>query len=284
MKVFAKYIKLSPVAKAIIFAFLTFYSILTLFPLIWLVYNSVKTNNDFLANPFGLPQLSKLQLKNYYDAWVTMGIQRFTINSLIISSVSVIFSLIISSMAAYAIERMIWRSSQKVLNYFLSGIMVPIQIILIPLFINFKKLNLLDSRVGLLIPTVAFALPTSIFILTGFYKTIPRELEEAALIDGCSVYKIFYKIILPLTMPAFVTIAVFNFLGAWNDLLIPLVLIQTPEKMTLPVGLLNFRGMYGAELTKMFAAVVISAIPSIIIYFVLQDKLLKGMIAGAVKG
>ncbi|AZT91505.1 carbohydrate ABC transporter permease [Caldicellulosiruptor changbaiensis] len=281
---FAKYIKLSPVAKAIIFAFLTFYSILTLFPLIWLVYNSVKTNNDFLANPFGLPQLSKLQLKNYYDAWVTMGIQRFTINSLIISSVSVIFSLIISSMAAYAIERMIWRSSQKVLNYFLSGIMVPIQIILIPLFINFKKLNLLDSRIGLLIPTVAFALPTSIYILTGFYKTIPRELEEAALIDGCSVYKIFYKIILPLTMPAFVTIAVFNFLGAWNDLLIPLVLIQTPELMTLPVGLLNFRGMYGAELTKMFAAVVISAIPSIIIYFVLQDKLLKGMIAGAVKG
>ncbi|ADQ05828.1 binding-protein-dependent transport systems inner membrane component [Caldicellulosiruptor hydrothermalis 108] len=281
---FAKYIKLSPVAKAIIFAFLTFYSILTLFPLIWLVYNSVKTNNDFLANPFGLPQLSKLQLKNYYDAWVTMGIQRFTINSLIISSVSVIFSLIISSMAAYAIERMIWRSSQKVLNYFLAGIMVPIQIILIPLFINFKKLNLLDSRIGLLIPTVAFALPTSIFILTGFYKTIPHELEEAALIDGCSVYKIFYKIILPLTMPAFVTIAVFNFLGAWNDLLIPLVLIQTPELMTLPVGLLNFRGMYGAELTKMFAAVVISAIPSIIIYFVLQDKLLKGMIAGAVKG
>lgn len=281
---FAKYIKISSAAKIVIFAFLTFYSILTLFPLIWLVYNSVKTNNDFLANPFGLPQISKLQLKNYYDAWVTMGIQRFTINSLIISSVSVVLSILISSMAAYAIERMIWRSSQKVLNYFLAGIMVPIQIILIPLFINFKKLNLLDSRIGLLIPTVAFALPTSIFILTGFYKTIPRELEEAALIDGCSVYKIFYKIILPLTMPAFVTIAVFNFLGAWNDLLIPLVLIQTPELMTLPVGLLNFRGMYGAELTKMFAAVVISAIPSIIIYFVLQDKLLKGMIAGAVKG
>ena len=281
---FAKYIKISSVAKAVIFAFLTFYSILTLFPLIWLVYNSVKTNNDFLASPFGLPQISKLQLKNYYDAWVTMGIQRFTINSLIISSVSVVLSILISSMAAYAIERMIWRSSQKVLNYFLAGIMVPIQIILIPLFINFKRLNLLDSRIGLLIPTVAFALPTSIYILTGFYKTIPRELEEAALIDGCSVYKIFYKIILPLTMPAFVTIAVFNFLGAWNDLLIPLVLIQTPELMTLPVGLLNFRGMYGAELTKMFAAVVISAIPSIIIYFVLQDKLLKGMIAGAVKG
>lgn len=281
---FARYIKISSAAKIVIFAFLTFYSILTLFPLIWLVYNSVKTNNDFLANPFGLPQISKLQLKNYYDAWVTMGIQRFTINSLIISSVSVVLSILISSMAAYAIERMIWRSSQKVLNYFLAGIMVPIQIILIPLFINFKKLNLLDSRIGLLIPTVAFALPTSIYILTGFYKTIPRELEEAALIDGCSVYKIFFKIILPLTMPAFVTIAVFNFLGAWNDLLIPLVLIQTPELMTLPVGLLNFRGMYGAELTKMFAAVVISAIPSIIIYFVLQDKLLKGMIAGAVKG
>jgi len=170
----------------IILLFLTLYSIITLFPLIWLFYNSLKTNNDFLANPFGLPSLSKLQLKNYYDAWVTMGIQQFTINSLIISSVSVIFSILFSSMAAYAIERMIWRSSQKVLNYFLAGIMVPIQIILIPLFINFKKLNLLDSRIGLLIPTVAFALPTSIYILTGFYKTIPRELEEAALIDGCS--------------------------------------------------------------------------------------------------
>jgi len=281
---FSRYVKMSTLTKVIILLFLTLYSIITLFPLIWLFYNSLKTNNDFLANPFGLPSLSKLQLKNYYDAWVTMGIQQFTINSLIISSVSVIFSILFSSMAAYAIERMIWRSSQKVLNYFLAGIMVPIQIILIPLFINFKKLNLLDSRIGLLIPTVAFALPTSIYILTGFYKTIPRELEEAALIDGCSVYKIFYKIILPLTTPAFVTIAVFNFLGAWNDLLIPLVLIQTPELMTLPVGLLNFRGMYGAELTKMFTAVVISAIPSIIIYFVLQDKLLKGMIAGAMKG
>jgi len=282
--VFAKYTKISTVGKIIILSFLTIYSVITLFPILWLAYNSVKTNNDFLANPFSLPSLSKLQLKNYYDAWVTMGIQKFTLNSLIISCTSVLLSLIISSMAAYAIERMIWNSSQKVLNYFLAGIMVPIQIILIPLFINFKKLNLLDSRIGLLIPTVAFALPTSIYILTGFYKTIPRELEEAALIDGCSVYKIFYKIILPLTMPAFVTIAVFNFLGAWNDLLIPLVLIQTPELMTLPVGLLNFRGMYGAELTKMFAAVFISAIPSIIIYFVLQDKLLKGMIAGAVKG
>ncbi|ADL41458.1 binding-protein-dependent transport systems inner membrane component [Caldicellulosiruptor obsidiansis OB47] len=281
---YAKYTKISTVGKIIILSFLTIYSVITLFPILWLAYNSVKTNNDFLANPFSLPSLSKLQLKNYYDAWVTMGIQKFTLNSLIISCTSVLLSLIISSMAAYAIERMIWNSSQKVLNYFLAGIMVPIQIILIPLFINFKKLNLLDSRIGLLIPTVAFALPTSIYILTGFYKAIPRELEEAALIDGCSVYKIFYKIILPLTMPAFVTIAVFNFLGAWNDLLIPLVLIQTPELMTLPVGLLNFRGMYGAELTKMFAAVFISAIPSIIIYFVLQDKLLKGMIAGAVKG
>jgi len=282
--VFTKYTKISTVGKIIILSFLTIYSVITLFPILWLAYNSVKTNNDFLANPFSLPSLSKLQLKNYYDAWVTMGIQKFTLNSLIISCTSVLLSLIISSMAAYAIERMIWNSSQKVLSYFLSGIMVPIQIILIPLFINFKKMNLLDSRIGLLIPTVAFALPTSIYILTGFYKSIPRELEEAALIDGCSVYTIFYKIILPLTMPAFVTIAVFNFLGAWNDLLIPLVLIQTPELMTLPVGLLNFRGMYGAELTKMFAAVFISAIPSIIIYFVLQDKLLKGMIAGAVKG
>lgn len=281
---FTKYTKISTVGKIIILSFLTIYSVITLFPILWLAYNSVKTNNDFLANPFSLPSLSKLQLKNYYDAWVTMGIQKFTLNSLIISCTSVLLSLIISSMAAYAIERMIWNSSQKVLSYFLSGIMVPIQIILIPLFINFKKMNLLDSRIGLLIPTVAFALPTSIYILTGFYKSIPRELEEAALIDGCSVYTIFYKIILPLTMPAFVTIAVFNFLGAWNDLLIPLVLIQTPELMTLPVGLLNFRGMYGAELTKMFAAVFISAIPSIIIYFVLQDKLLKGMIAGAVKG
>lgn len=279
-----KYGKKITAGQVIIFIFLIFYSVLTLLPFIWLFYNSLKTNPDFLSNPFALPTFSKLQLKNYYDAWVTMGIQKFTLNSVIISTTSVVFSLLFSSMAAYAIERMIWSSSQRVMNYFLMGIMVPVQIILIPLFINFKKMNLLDSRIGLLIPTIAFALPTSIYILTGFYKTIPRELEEAALIDGCSVYKIYYKIILPLTLPAFVTIAVFNFLGAWNDLLIPLVLIQTPELMTLPVGLLNFRGMYGAELTKMFAAVVISAVPSILIYLVLQDKLLKGMIAGAVKG
>jgi len=164
--VFTKYTKISTVGKTIILSFLTIYSVITLFPILWLAYNSVKTNNDFLANPFSLPSLSKLQLKNYYDAWVTMGIQKFTLNSLIISCTSVLLSLIISSMAAYAIERMIWNSSQKVLSYFLSGIMVPIQIILIALFINFKKMNLLDSRIGLLIPTVAFALPTSIYILT----------------------------------------------------------------------------------------------------------------------
>lgn len=272
------------VKKLILWIPLTLYGLFAIYPLFWLFYNSLKTNSGFLAHPFSLPGITKLVWSNYRDSWVTMHVGTFTINSLYVSTLSVVISVLISAMAAFAIQRLRWKLSGTVMNYFLLGIMVPVQAILIPLFINFKDMGLLNHRTMLVLPYVAFALPTTIFILCGFYETLPRELEEAAVMDGCSVYRIFWSIIVPLMKPAFITVAVLNFLGAWNELLISLVLVNKKELMTLPVGLLNFRGQYGAELTKMFAAIIASIIPSLVIYFVLQDRITKGMISGAIKG
>ena len=270
--------------KAILWVSLLLYGLFAIFPIFWLFYNSLKTNNSFLAHPFALPGISKLVWSNYYESWVTMHIGTYTLNSLYIAVLSVGGGVIIAAMAAFAIKRMIWKLSRTALTYFLLGIFVPAQATLIPLFLNFRDMGLSNTRNTLILPYIAFALPTTIYILCGFYESIPRELEESCVIDGCSVYRIFWNIILPLSKPAFITVIVLNFLGAWNELLMALVLVTNSELMTLPVGLLSFMGQFGSQLTKMFSAVIISILPSLLIYFLLQDKITKGMYSGAIKG
>ena len=170
------------------------------------------------------------------------------------------------------------------MGVFLIGVMIPIHSTLIPLFMAFNKIKLLNSYISLILPYVAFALPTSIFILGGFMATFPREIEEAAVIDGCSMKGVFWRIIFPLSKSSIATISIFNFVNAWNELMFALIFMSEDRKMTLPVSLTRFKGQYSTSWTIQLAAVVIMVLPSLITYFFLNDRIIKSLTIGAVKG
>ncbi len=258
------------------------FAITCLYPLIWLFLNSFKTNDELFANPWAFP--SSFDLTNYKVALVEGNIVRYFLNSSFIAVITVSVTVVLSSMASYAIARMNWKNSERMLNIFLLGMMIPIYATIIPLFSMFAKINILDTPAAVIIPNIAFGFPIAVFILSGFFKTIPRDIEEAAVVDGCNIYRIFFQIIAPISKSSIVTVAVVIFINTWNDLLLPQIFLTSADKMTLPVGLNEFKGMYSIDYVTMIAAVVLTVIPSIIIYIVLHKNIMEGMVAGAVKG
>lgn len=258
------------------------YAITCLYPMVWLILSSFKSNEELFANTWGLP--SALEITNYVTAIVQGKIGRYFINSVITSIASVVICVVLASMVSYAITRMQWKLSKMVLRLFLLGMMIPMYATIIPLFSIFNKLDLLNTYISVIIPHVVFGFPMAIFILAGFMEGIPRELEEAAVMDGANIYQIFGKIIAPITKPSIVTVAVITFVDAWNDLLIPQIFLTSSEKMTLPVGLTEFEGLHTTNYVASIAAVVITVIPSIVVYGILHKNIMEGMVAGAVKG
>lgn len=258
------------------------YAITCLYPMVWLILSSFKSNEELFVNTWGLP--SALEITNYVTAIVQGKIGRYFINSVTTSIASVVICVVLASMVSYAITRMQWKLSKMVLRLFLLGMMIPMYATIIPLFSIFNKLDLLNTHISVIIPHVVFGFPMAIFILTGFMEGIPRELEEAAVMDGANIYQIFGKIIAPITKPSIVTVAVITFIDAWNDLLIPQIFLTSSEKMTLPVGLTEFEGLHTTNYVASIAAVVITVIPSIVVYGILHKNIMEGMVAGAVKG
>ena len=258
------------------------YAISCLYPMVWLILSSFKSNEELFANTWGLP--SALEITNYVTAIVQGKIGRYFINSVTTSIASVVICVVLASMVSYAITRMQWKLSKMVLRLFLLGMMIPMYATIIPLFSIFNKLDLLNTYISVIIPHVVFGFPMAIFILAGFMEGIPRELEEAAVMDGANIYQIFGKIIAPITKPSIVTVAVITFVDAWNDLLIPQIFLTSSEKMTLPVGLTEFEGLHTTNYVASIAAVVITVIPSIVVYGILHKNIMEGMVAGAVKG
>ena len=258
------------------------FAITCLYPIFWLFLSSFKTNQELYTNAWGLP--ASFNLDNYRDAIVTGGILKYFGNSVIISVAVVIVTAILSTMASYAITRMNWKLSHLVYTLFLMGMMVPIYGLIIPLFSTFKSMNLLNTRMAVIIPQIALGFPMSIFIICGFMRSIPRELEEAAIIDGCTVFECFSQVILPIAKSSVVTVMVVQFINVWNDLLLPRIFLTDQAKMTLPVGLTNFKSQYSTNYVGMIAAVLLTIIPSIIVYIILHKQIMEGMVAGAVKG
>lgn len=271
--------KIGSILKYIV---LGLYAITCLYPMVWLILSSFKSNEELFANTWGLP--SALEITNYVTAIVQGKIGRYFINSVTTSIASVVICVVLASMVSYAITRMQWKLSKMVLRLFLLGMMIPMYATIIPLFSIFNKLDLLNTHISVIIPHVVFGFPMAIFILTGFMEGIPRELEEAAVMDGANIYQIFGKIIAPITKPSIVTVAVITFIDAWNDLLIPQIFLTSSEKMTLPVGLTEFEGLHTTNYVASIAAVVITVIPSIVVYGILHKNIMEGMVAGAVKG
>lgn len=235
----------------------------------------------FTTSVWALPQ--KFHFANYLQI-IQAGFLKYFLNSVIVSLVAVFLVVLTSSMAAYAISRIRFRFSKAIYGLFLAGMMIPMHVTLIPVYTMTRRLGLYDSLSGLVGPYVAFSLPISIFILVGFIQDIPLELEEAAVMDGANRYQIYGLVVLPVIKPALSTVMIYNMVMLWNEFVYALVLLSSPSKWVLTLGLWNFRGEYGIDIPLVMAGLVLSVLPLIIAYVFLHEQIIKGMTAGSVKG
>ena len=272
----------SKVVQVIIYVFLTLLAVLYIAPLLWVVITSLKDDSTLMLSPWAMPD--KLMFENYSFAWTAGNLGRATLNSFIVCTITLILSMLFGAMAAYAIAILRWKLAKLTLTYFLIGMMVPVQCVLIPLFIQFSKLKMSNSLIGIIIPYITFSLPITIYILVGFFEGIPRELFESACIDGCSVYKMFGTVALPLAKTGFMVTGLMSFVNNWNELLLAMVFISNEAKKTLPVSLTKFVGPYNTNYCQMFAAIVLAIIPTIIVYCMFSNQIVDGLTQGAVKG
>lgn len=268
--------------KILIYMILTLLVVVYLAPLLWMVNVSLKTNKEVLLSPFALPEV--LQLGNYIFAWTKGRLGVAALNSIIVCGIALIVSLFMGSMAAFTIARMKWKLSSGAMMYFMIGMMVPVHCVLIPLFVRFSNLGLTNSLWGLMLPYITFSLPMSVFLLVGFFRSMPKELFEAACIDGCSIYKCFFKIALPLSKTGLFVSGLMTFVANWNELLLAMVFISDQKKKTLPVTLTYFVGPYSTNYVQMFAAIIIAIAPTIIVYSMFSNQIVEGLTTGAVKG
>lgn len=266
----------------LIYAVLLFLALIYLLPLLWMLSVSFKTNREVLTSPFSLPTI--LQLGNYIFAWTNGKLGVATLNSLIVCTSALVISLLIGSMAAFAIARMRWKPLYFMMQYFLIGMMVPVHCVLIPLFVRFSKWHLTNQLIGLIIPYITFSLPMTIFLMVGFFKSMPNEIFEAACIDGCSIYGCFTKIALPLARVGLFVAGIMTFVSNWNELLLSMVFISDALKKTLPVTLTYFVGPYATNYVQMFAAIIIAIVPSIVVYSIFSNQIVDGLTTGAIKG
>ncbi|MDR0599246.1 MAG: carbohydrate ABC transporter permease [Treponema sp.] len=274
-----------PVSPGVILiqVFLVFWAAIQLYPLFWLALFSLKDNSEiFGGNIAGFPKIPKWA--NYADALRQGGVLTYFLNSVFVSAVTIFLTLLLSSMAAYAITRMRWKYNKAAMMYLLLGMMIPVHAALLPLFIVLSKLKLLNSFPALIFPYVAFGLPLAVFILSGFLSGIPREMEESASIDGANIYRVFFSVILPLARPALATVAIFTYLASWNELMFAVTFISKRELKTITVGIMSMVGNYVTQWGPIGAGLMIATIPTIVIYILLSDQVQKSMIAGAVKG
>ena len=272
----------SKIVQTLIYIFLSLLAVVYVLPLLWVIYVSLKDDKTLFVSPWAWPE--HLMIENYSFAWTAGNLGKATINSAIVCIVTLILCLIIGSMAAFAIARLRWKFANITMTYFLTGMMIPVHCILIPLFTRFSKLHLTNNLWGLILPYLTLSLPLTIFIMTGFFKSLPNELFEAACIDGCSIYKIFVTIAFPLSKTGLFVTGLMSFVANWNELLLAMVFISDDTKKTLPVSLSKFVGPYNTNYSQMFAAIVIAIIPTIIVYCCFSNQIVDGLTTGAVKG
>lgn len=262
-------------------AMLIIVAAIQIFPLIWLLFFSLKSNAELFGdNILGLPK--EWLWSNYATVLQSSNILRYFINSVIITVITIFITNILSAMVSYAVTRLKWKLSKVVYILFLTGMMIPIHAALLPLFIILKPV--LNSYLALIIPYVGFALPLSVLILSGFMGTIPREIEEAAFLDGAGIGRIFSSIIVPLMKPALATISVLTYLSSWNELMFAITFVNKEEYKTLTFGIMSMVGRYTTNWGLIGAGLVIATIPSLVIYMLMSEQIQGSLSSGAVKG
>ena len=268
--------------RIFLYVTLTIAALAVILPLLWLLLASLKTRQDLTRNTWGLPQT--WEFKNYYLAWTGSRIPRYMINSIRATFLSIVLTVVLSTPVSFVVSRFRFKGNNLLYLFFIAGMMIPIHSTVIPIYTMVGDLNMKNNLEVLSLIYGAYRIPVSIFILEGFMSGIPRELEECAVIDGATVWDIFFRVIAPLSRDGIVTIAILTVLSSWNELLISMLLISNSLLKTLPTGLMGFITDYNSEYTQLAAGIMIAIIPPIIFYMFAQEKIEKGMIAGAVKG
>ncbi|WP_099517670.1 carbohydrate ABC transporter permease [Paenibacillus sp. BIHB 4019] len=266
--------------KSFNYVLLALYSVTTIFPFLWVFLSSFKTNSEIYSHPFSLPK--EWQFENYVKAWTSGNIGANFVNTTYITLISVALILLFGAMASYVLARVY--PSMLLYTFFSLGIMIPGQTILIPTFSILKGFHLINTHLGLILMYIVGSLSLTIFVLVSFMKTLPKELEEAAIVDGAGRYRTFFSIILPLSTPGLATVGILALLSCWNEYLFAYVLISDPDLKTLTQGIYGMKGEYMTDYGPMTAGLAITMIPVVILYILFQEKVVAGMTAGAVKG
>lgn len=256
-------------------------TVIMLAPIVIMVFSAFKTTPQIFQSPFSIPDFT--QVTNFLKIWNETNFLRYLLNSFIVTGSSMVLILTLGTMAAYAIGRYQFKGSTFILMFFLAGLTLPLKLAIIPLFMLMRDLSILNNQLSLIFVYTAMGLPTTVFIMTGFIRTLPNELEDAARMDGASEARIMWAIMLPLVRPAMVIAGIQNVVPIWNDFFFPLVFIQNDSLKTLPQGLTTFMGEYTTDWGVLFSGLTLSAAPIIIIYIILSKQFIAGMTSGAVK-
>jgi raffinose/stachyose/melibiose transport system permease protein len=269
------------IKKLIMHAFLFILLMVTILPLLWMLLNSFKTNADLLVNSIDIPK--HFFFGNYINAW-NLGLSNYFLNSATVSVVSVILTTLLGALTAYGLTRFDFKLKNAFFIVILGGLMISDQVALIPLFKLLQKLNIYNTYLAMIVPYVAFRLPFAVFLMRAYFISIPKEIEESAYIDGYGRFTIFWKIILPLSKPILISCAIMTLIFVWNEFLFALVFIENQAIMTIPVGLMAFKGQLRTDYAAMLAGITIASIPIMALYLGIQKQFVRGLTAGSVKG
>jgi ABC-type glycerol-3-phosphate transport system permease component len=276
-------------SRSVAFLALAGYSALLVLPMVWVAYSSLKGDDAIFRDAFALPSPGDLRTENYAHAWNQAHFGDYFLNSVVVTVTSVALIVALGAMAAYALSRFTHAAGRIVFGLFLAGLTLPAQLAIVPLFFELRAAGLLNSRTGLILVYTANGLPFAIFILAGFFRSLPRSLHEAAIVDGCGEFSAFWRVLLPLARPGLVTVAIFQFIGVWKEYFYAFMLVSgdtAGSARTLPLGLANLSitAEYRTEYGMLFAGIVLVTLPILLVYVSLQRQIVRGIAAGALKG
>jgi ABC-type glycerol-3-phosphate transport system permease component len=276
-------------SRPVAFGALLGYSAWLVFPMIWVAYSSLKADDAIFRDALAPPSLSALHADNYARAWTGAHFGEYFINSVVVTGASVALIVALGSMAAYALARFSHPVGRVVFGLVIAGLTLPAQLAVVPLFFELRALGLLNTRTGLILVYTANGLPFAVFILAGFFRTLPRSLYEAAVVDGCGEFAAFWRVLLPLARPGLVTVAIFQFIGVWREYFFAFMLVSgdmSGTARTIPLGLANLSiaAEYRTEYGTLFAGIILVTLPILAVYLALQRQIVRGIAAGALKG
>jgi len=257
------------------------YTLVVLFPIITMLLGSVKSTRDLIVNPFGWPET--FVWSNYLRAWSEANFAVYFKNSLFVTAASTAATLLAASMASFVLARIPFRLNTFILGLFTAGLVVPSRLSIIPLFLLVRDLGLMNTHLALILIYVGTSMPFDIFLLTTFFRQVPVELAEAAVVEGAGLWTVYWRIMMPLVRPALATVAIYEALGAWNDFFFPLIFLRDKKLMTIPVGLSVFFGEYATDWPTLFAALTISIVPVIVMFAFMSRQFIAGLTQGAIK-